>query len=111
MSTRPLSLKNTLIPVYEEVKESWDLERDRESRNPVIEGSEFAYKVGSSLCRRELRSLLKPFSKATDLVQINDDGVKSAAKYVSTHLIQLSYRVQRPHHTTFFFVLHIIDTA
>ena len=34
-----------VISIYEESKELWDLERDRETRNPVIESSEFAYKV------------------------------------------------------------------
>ena len=34
-----------VISIYEESKELWDLEKDRETRNPVIESSEFAYKV------------------------------------------------------------------
>ena len=39
-----------LIPIYEESKELW--EDHRETRNPVIESSEFAYKV-DQLARRE----------------------------------------------------------
>ena len=34
-----------VISIYEESKELWDSEKDRETRNPVIESSEFAYKV------------------------------------------------------------------
>lgn len=34
-----------VISIYEESKELWDFEKDRETRNPVIESSEFAYKV------------------------------------------------------------------
>lgn len=47
MSVRPLpSMKaQELFSIYEESKKLWDLEEGRESRNPVIEGSEFAYKV------------------------------------------------------------------
>jgi hypothetical protein len=38
-----------VISIYEESKELWDFEKDRETRNPVIESSEFAYKVNQLL--------------------------------------------------------------
>ena len=38
-----------VFSIYEESKELWDLEKDRETRNPVIESSEFAYKVDQLL--------------------------------------------------------------
>ena len=40
---------HALISIYEESKELWDFEKDRETRNPVIESSEFAYKVDKLL--------------------------------------------------------------
>ncbi|KAF8798924.1 hypothetical protein BYT27DRAFT_7122461 [Phlegmacium glaucopus] len=82
MAIRPTPLIKTqaLISIYEESKELWNLEKDRESRNPVIKSAEFAY-------------------KATDLVQINDDGVKSAAKHLRCKLLVESYtpRTWRTH--------------
>jgi len=55
---------------------------DLDSRNPVVETSELAYKVILTLfvkhgyCSNHLQT--------TGLVQINDEGVKRAAKHVST---------------------------
>ena len=40
-----------VISIYEESKELWDFEKDR---NPVIEGSEFAYKVRRLLSNMNL---------------------------------------------------------
>ncbi|KAF8158180.1 hypothetical protein B0H34DRAFT_707741 [Crassisporium funariophilum] len=59
--------------------DSWSIEEAAE-RNPVIESSEFAY-------------------KATDLVSINDDGVKMAAQHIRRKLSVESYtpRTWRTH--------------
>ena len=72
-----------LISIYDESKELWGFEKDRETRNPVIEGSEFAYKVDQLLLSTWMCMFKISFIKATNLVQINDDGVKIAAKHVS----------------------------
>ena len=70
-----------VISLYEESKDLWDL--DRETRNPVIESSEFAFKVNQLLSQTPICMVKKPLYKATNLVQINNDGVKLAAKHVS----------------------------
>jgi hypothetical protein len=40
---------HALISIYEKSNELWDFEKDLETRNPVIESSEFAYKVDQLL--------------------------------------------------------------
>jgi hypothetical protein len=51
MAMRRSTKTQALISMYEESKELWDFEKDRasETRNPVIESSEFAYKVDQFL--------------------------------------------------------------
>jgi hypothetical protein len=54
--------------------------------NPVLESCEFAYKV-RLVVSEMIFSVVSIFShQKTNLVQINDDGVKSAAKYVRSSL-------------------------
>lgn len=40
-----------VFSIFEESKELWDFEKDRETRNPVLESAEFAYKVDQLLSR------------------------------------------------------------
>ncbi|PPQ92854.1 hypothetical protein CVT25_004342 [Psilocybe cyanescens] len=70
----------SLAPISEKSDELWTAQNTTDSRNPVVESSEFAY-------------------RATDLVRINDDGVKNAAKHIRQKLLVEGYtpRTWRTH--------------
>ncbi|KAH9480634.1 Queuosine salvage protein [Psilocybe cubensis] len=79
--TIPLNTPDLLsLASVSEKSEQWAAQDSIDVRNPVVESSEFAY-------------------RATDLVHINDDGVKNAAKYIRQKLLVEKYtpRTWRTH--------------
>ncbi|CAA7262957.1 unnamed protein product [Cyclocybe aegerita] len=68
------------LPLSEKPQDLWIEQDDIRHHNPVIETSEYAF-------------------KATDLVQINDEGVKHAARHIRQKLLVESYtpRTWRTH--------------
>ncbi|KAF9483513.1 hypothetical protein BDN70DRAFT_873824 [Pholiota conissans] len=79
-----MALANPVHTSFEEISEKsealWTAQDKTDSRNPVIDSSEFAY-------------------RATELVHINDDGVKQAARHIRQKLLVESYtpRTWRTH--------------
>lgn len=63
-----------------------------ETRNPVLESAEYAYQVSRGVftaCYHQNNTSL--LTKKTNLLSINEDGVKLAAKYVSLKLTRSSF--------------------
>ncbi|KAF9533089.1 hypothetical protein CPB83DRAFT_805916 [Crepidotus variabilis] len=73
-----LSVESIVDTALSEKNDDWEVENDL--RNPVIDSSEFAY-------------------RATNLVQIQDEGVKLAAKHIHQRMLVESYtpRTWRTH--------------
>ncbi|KAF7352554.1 Queuosine salvage protein [Mycena venus] len=82
------SLTSTVVDdTLSEKPEIWIDDDSESQRNPVVDGAEFAYQARP------------PFLKKTNLVHVNDDGVRMAAKHIHDKIRGESYspRTWRSH--------------
>ena len=80
------ALRKNLARVLSEKPDEWIQVDELLSVNPVVESTEFAYKVCADVPGLSLFIV----RQKTSVVQIDDDGVKKAAKYVGVSSQSLS---------------------
>ena len=87
--------------VLSEKPDDW-IQDVHELTNPVIESTEFAYKVSSRSTIFEECSADDSVSQSTNLVQVNDEGVKIAARHVRIYtyisMLKICKVADFPHH-------------